>query len=73
MDEHKGYLIFGIVITVPDSAELESEGLVFATTPGGAFMIKRLKGRIFRSRRNAVAHGVELCKKWIDEHPNPVE
>ena len=53
---------------MPDSPEWRSEGTVFAHNRlGSVVMIKYLEGAIFGSKQLAEAHGVVLCKKWIDD------
>ena len=52
------------------SQNWRSEGVVFGRNQLGTFlMIQHLDGAIFEKRQLAEAHGLELCKKWIDGKP----
>jgi hypothetical protein len=71
--EYKGYLIFGraqVTNLYPGSLHWRSQGIVFTNTPQGAFMIKRLNGGVYDSKRAAEEHGLDLCIKWVDKNPN---
>jgi hypothetical protein len=68
MVEYKGYLIFGKALKVyPDSPYWCSQGDVFSNEPGGSILIKRLGGALFQSQQTAEAHGLVLCRQWIDQ------
>jgi hypothetical protein len=70
MMEYKGYLVLGRAQVIhPSSPDWRSQGIVFTNTPQGSFMIKRLDGAVYHSKRAAEAHGLKLGKKWIDENP----
>ena len=45
-----------------------SQGNVFTNTPEGSTLSKRLGGAILESKQAAEAHGLRLCKKWINEN-----
>jgi hypothetical protein len=69
MIPYKGYLILGKALRVhPHSPEWwRSQGSVFTNGPAGVIHIKHLdEGFIFESKKAAEAHGLELCKKWVD-------
>jgi hypothetical protein len=72
MVEYKGYFIFGKALRVhPTSSDRwRSQGSVYTNTQAGSVLIKSLDGVTFESQRAAQDHGLELCKKWIDENPN---
>jgi hypothetical protein len=82
MVEYKGYFIFGYALRVdPTSSDRwRSRGSVYTgrsfgrharwstNAKDGSVLIKSLDGSvIFESQRAAQDHGLELCKKWIDE------
>jgi len=50
-----------------------SSGSVFTDSPQGSIHIKRLEGVIFESQQAAEAHGLELCKKWIDKNLKSID
>jgi hypothetical protein len=33
---------------------------------GSIIQVKRIEGELFESKAQAEQHGVELCKKWVD-------
>jgi hypothetical protein len=71
MVRYKGYLIVGKALRVhPTSPEWwRSQGGVFANKQQEYIHIKHLDvGFIFESKQAAEAHGLELCKKWVDEN-----
>jgi hypothetical protein len=68
MVEYKGYSILGKALKVyPDSPYWYSEGDVFTHEPGGSILIKRLRGALVESQQAAEAHGLKLCRQWIDQ------
>jgi hypothetical protein len=75
MIQYKGYFILGGAVKIPPNSPAwwRSQGSVFTNTPEGAVLIKQLEGVIFESKQAAEAHGLELCKKWIDENPNTIQ
>ena len=76
MIPYKGYLIRGKAVRVhPTSPEWwRSQGGVFSNDPGGSMHIKHLdEGFIFESKKAAEAHGLKLCKKWIDENVKSID
>jgi hypothetical protein len=76
MIPYKGYLIRGKAVRVhPKSPEWwRSQGSVFTARAEGSIQLKRLdEGFIFESKKIAEAHGLELCKKWVDQNLKPIE
>jgi len=68
MVEYKGYLIFGKALKVyPDSAYWCSHGDVFINEPARSTLVARVGGAIFESKQAAEAHGLELCREWINQ------
>jgi hypothetical protein len=68
MERYKGYLIDGRARAMPDSPEWRSEGTVFLQRgQGSVVQIQHLEGSIFEDRQLAEAHGLALCRKWIDK------
>jgi hypothetical protein len=69
MIPYKGYLIRGMAVRVhPNSPDWRSQGDVFVNSSEGSIHIKHLEGVIFESKEAAEAHGLELCKEWLDEN-----
>jgi hypothetical protein len=71
MVRYKGYVIVGKALRVhPTSPEWwRSQGGVFANKKQKYIHIKHLDaGFIFESKQAAESHGLELCKKWVDEN-----
>jgi hypothetical protein len=68
MVDYKGYLIVGHAVRVhPTSSDWwRSQGSVYTNSPEGTIHFKQLEGVIFESKEAAEAHGLELCKKWVD-------
>jgi hypothetical protein len=73
MVQYKGYLILGKALRVDPSSPdwWRSQGSVYTDSSEGSVHIKQLEGVIFESKQAAEAHGLELCKKWIDENLKP--
>jgi hypothetical protein len=71
--QYKGLLIVGNALRLHPTATgwWRSQGSVFTNTPEGSVHIKLLEGVIFESKQAAEAHGLELCKKWVDENQKP--
>ena len=67
MVRYKGYLIVGKVLSVPPGW-WRSQGSVLTNSPEGSTHIKHLEGVIFESKQAAEAHGLKLCKEWVDEN-----
>ena len=68
IERYKGYLIHGTARAMPDSPEWRSEGTVCVQRgQESVIQIQHLEGAIFEDRQLAVAHGVALCRKWIDK------
>jgi hypothetical protein len=58
----------------PDSRKWQSLGAVYsAKTRSPLVEIVRIEGRSFESKEAAVRHGVELAKRWIDDHTPEVK
>lgn len=71
MIPYKGYLIWGETVRVHPKATptwYRSQGTVFTNNPTGSIKIKQLEGVIFESKEAAEAHGLELCKEWVDDN-----
>jgi hypothetical protein len=70
MADYKGYFIFGKALKVyTDSLYWCSQGDVYTNEPAGSVLVARLEGVIFESEQAAKAHGLELCRQWIDKKP----
>jgi hypothetical protein len=70
MIPYKGYLIWGKAVRVnPNSAHgWRSHGDVFVNSSNGSIHIKHLEGVMFESKEAAEAHGLKLCKEWLNEN-----
>ena len=70
MIPYKGYFIRGMAVRVhPNSPDWwRSQGDVFVNSSEGSIHIKHLEGVIFESKKAAEAHGLELCKEWLNEN-----
>jgi hypothetical protein len=71
MIPYKGYVICGKAVRVhPNTPQLwRSQGGVFTKIGKGSSNIKHLDaGFVFESKEAAEAHGLELCKKWVDQN-----
>jgi hypothetical protein len=65
MVSYKGYLIVGEALKL-HADWWRSQGSVYTNSPEGTIHFKQLEGVIFESKEAAEAHGLELCKKWVD-------
>ena len=71
IEEYKGYLISGKALVIHrNSPDWRSQGNVFTKTREGSLLVKRIEGSIFEAKQLAEAHGLALCKKWIDQNLN---
>jgi hypothetical protein len=71
MIRYNGYLIWGKAVRVrPNGLEWwGSQAGVFTSSGKNNILIKHLdEGFIFESKEGAEAHGLELCKKRVDEN-----
>ena len=68
MLEYKGYKIGGGSIPMY-MAGCESVGTVYRKGRAGSIIqVARIEGNIFKSMKEADAHGLELAKQWVDRH-----
>ena len=45
-----------------------SVGIVYKQAQFGSIIqVQRIEGELFKSKKQADQHGLELCKEWIDE------
>ena len=70
MERYKGYWIDGSAqIVYPNSHDLQSQGTVLKDGPQGSVIeVERLEGEEFSTKKEVEAHGLELAKRWVDEH-----
>ena len=68
MLEYKGYKISGS--SIPMYMEgCESLGSVCKPGRAGSIIeVARIRGKIFKTMKEAEAHGLQLAKSWVDEH-----
>ena len=68
MERYKGFLITGSALpTFATGFDWYSQGTILR--PGrlaSIVEVKRIEGPIFNSKEAAEAHGLQLCKDWID-------
>jgi len=75
MHRYKGHPIYGVAIPAP-AKRWSSRGLVFDADLTRTVEIKRIESSTdltFKAKRQAEEHGLQLCKKWIDEQTLPQE
>jgi len=75
MHRYKGHPIYGVAIPAP-AMRWSSRGLVFDADLTRTVEIKRIESSTdltFKAKRQAEEHGLQLCKKWIDEQTLPQE
>jgi hypothetical protein len=65
--EYRGYIISAWArpeLTIGST----SVGIVYVRGQfGDIIQVKRIVGELFESKEQAEQHGLELCKKWVDE------
>jgi hypothetical protein len=69
MHQYKGHPIYGVAVPAPEK-RWSSRGLVFDTDLTRTVEIKRIESSTdstFKAKQQAEEHGLQLCKKWIDE------
>ena len=66
MLEYKGYKIAGESIPMY-MAGCESLGTVYRKGRAGSIIeVARIEGKIFKTMKEAEAHGMELAREWVD-------
>jgi hypothetical protein len=72
MTRYKEHPIYGVAVPAPECGWY-SRGLVFDRDLNQTIEIKRLesKRRIFKTKKQAEQHGLDLCKAWVDKQPDP--
>jgi hypothetical protein len=67
MLEYKGYKISGE--SIPMYMEgCESRGSVCKPSPAASIVeVARIQGKIFKTMKEAEAHGLALAKEWVDK------
>jgi hypothetical protein len=70
LEEYNGFLVDGsVTIPRPNSREWHSFGAVYsANTRSPLVQIVRIEGQSFATKEAAIRHGVELAKRWVDDH-----
>ena len=71
MERYKDFLISGSAVpTFATGFDWYSLGTVIrAGRLGSVVEVKKIQGPIFNSKEAAEAHGLKLCKEWIDKRP----
>jgi hypothetical protein len=69
MERYKGFLIDGSAMPTFAGLDWYSQGIIFGASRrlSSIVEIKRIRGAIFKSKEAAEAHGLQLCKDWIDK------
>ena len=70
MERYKGYWIDGSAqIIHPNSHNMQAQGTVLKDARlSSVVVVETLEGEEFSTKAEAEAHGLELCKRWVDEH-----
>jgi hypothetical protein len=70
MERYKGYWIDGSAqIIHPNYRDLQSKGTVLKDGRLISVVeVERFEGEEFSTKEEALAHGLELAKRWVDEH-----
>jgi hypothetical protein len=69
MHQYKGHPIYGVAVPAPEK-RWSARGLVFDADLTRTVEIKRIESSTdstFKAKQQAEEHGLQLCKKWIDE------
>jgi len=69
MKQYKGHPIYGVAVRAPKHGWC-SRGLVYDRDLTQTIEIKRLVTALeftFKDKHQAEAHGLKLCRDWIDE------
>jgi hypothetical protein len=74
MTRYKEHPIYGVAVPAPEH-RWYSRGLVFDRDLNQTIEIKRLesKRRIFKTKKQAEQHGLNLCKAWVDKQPSDTQ
>ena len=69
MRQYKGYFISGWALrTHGNRGKWRAQGCVLIPDRNGSVVeVKRIEGPTFQVNEEAEAHGLELCKAWIEE------
>jgi hypothetical protein len=76
MIRYKGYLVLGKALRLhPNSPDWwrARRAVFLQTARRGRSLSKTLEGVIFESQQAAEAHGLGLCKKWVDENLKSID
>ena len=70
LEKYSGFLVDGsVTIGHPNSNKWQSLGTVYsAKTRSPLVQIIRIEGKSFESKEAAIQHGLELARRWVDEH-----
>ena len=70
LEEYNGFFVDGsVTIGHPNSNKWQSLGTVYsAKTRSPLVQIIRIEGQSFASKEAAIQHGLELARRWVDEH-----
>jgi hypothetical protein len=69
MHQYKGHPIYGVAVPAPEK-RWSARGLVFDADLTRTVEIKRIESPAdltFKAKQKAEEHGLQLCRKWIDE------
>ena len=70
LEAYNGFLVDGsVTIAHPTCSKWQSVGTVYsAKTRSPLVQIMRIEGYSFASKEAAKRHGIELARRWVDEH-----
>ena len=69
LEDYKGLVDGLVMISHPNSRKWDSLGAVYSAKTRSPFVqIARIEGQSFATKEAAIRHGVELAKRWVDDH-----
>ena len=66
MLQYKGYMISGCSIPIYTKGCQSRGSVCKAGRAGSLIELQRIEGTIFRTSKEAEAHGLELARAWVD-------
>jgi hypothetical protein len=66
MLQYKGYMISGCSIPIYTKGCQSRGSVCRAGRSGSVIELQRIDGKMFKTRKEAEAHGLELAREWVD-------
>jgi hypothetical protein len=66
MLQYKGYMISGCSIPIYTKGCQSRGSVCRAGRSGFVIELQRIDGKMFKTRKEAEAHGLELAREWVD-------